>query len=238
MNEWQNAYYLILAKQGIDSLLFLQKYYDDLVFHEDFIRNYRLPLFYLSLCYILEDKYKEGKKKEICESNKTIQQIFMKRDKNYAHKDANFKQENLELNDLIKTMKQELEEVYNTCKDKLPQNLKLEYVPHDRMLFRILYPLSYIKDIEDYCNHPIFYISDEDKDVNELIKMNTSDARKTSDDMEEIGFHPVEGITRNEQYQDMELKAIKWEIEFESKGLFYENMYNSFMNSGGDTNED
>ena len=220
MNSWENAFYLILAKQNIDSLLFLQKYYDKLYIYEYYLRGFKVPLFYLNICYILEVNFQ---KKKICNNSQTIKTIFEKRDKNYAHKDKNYKYENVNLKDLIATIKKEFEEVNKLCinDSKLPQNLTIKFVAHDRLLYRLLYPYTYVFD-KLYVDKTMFYISDEDKSIEELKPINLLDARQTTEDKTSIGFPPVYGVNEYEVYQNKELLAIKWEIENGSNGLFYE----------------
>lgn len=88
------------------------------------------------------DKSFPKDKKKICQ-NEIISSIYYERDKNSAHKDENYKRQKYNTPDeLIAILKNQLAEVRNLCKDFLPENLTLDYVPHDKELFRFAYRVN------------------------------------------------------------------------------------------------
>ena len=73
MEEWELARYLIDAKKNIDSIIFINDNFEELSnidIHEE-IKKIQTE-FYLNLCYILDDVYRNGKKKDICDKNSII----------------------------------------------------------------------------------------------------------------------------------------------------------------------
>jgi hypothetical protein len=90
---------------------------------------------------VLDKSFPKDKKK-ICQ-NEIISSIYYERDKNSAHKDENYKRQKYNTPDeLIAILKNQLAEVRNLCKDFLPENLTLDYVPHDKELFRFAYRVN------------------------------------------------------------------------------------------------
>lgn len=144
------AKYLIDAKKKIDSMLFINQNIQglsniDLKRKVDEIQME----FYIKLCIILDDVYKK-RKKEIC-SNEIIDRIYYERDKDKAHKDSDYLSLNYNsFNEIIETMKIQIMEVKEMCINNLPQEITLDFVPHDKELFRLLHGLN--KEKEDDIN--------------------------------------------------------------------------------------
>ena len=213
MTEWELARYLIDAKKNIDSLLFVQLNIEKLTYLNIKERFDKIQMeFYLKLCYILDDVFKKNKK-QICSSNKVIKAIYDERDKNNAHKDKNYIPKNYQSwNEIITIMKEQIEEVRKVCFEKLPNVLTLDYVPHDKELFRFIHGIN--KEKEDQINNQKYtiYSNIENKtkinkkvfNDTEEIKTITDDERKDYAVLFKNGINFYEGI---QERQDSCIKA-------------------------------
>lgn len=136
MKKWQLARYLIEAKKNIDTLLYIKENQKQLVNIDLRARiAATCQQFYINCCIVLDKSFPKDKKR-ICQ-NEIIAAVYYERDKNSAHKDENYKRQKYNTPDeLIAILKNQLAEVRNLCKDFLPENLTLDYVPHDKELFR------------------------------------------------------------------------------------------------------
>ena len=213
MTEWELARYLIDAKKNIDSLLFIQLNIEKLTYLNIKERFDKIQMeFYLKLCYILDDVFKKNKK-QICSSNKIIKAIYDERDKNKAHKDKNYIPKNYQSwNEIITIMKEQIEEVRKVCFEKLPNVLTLDYVPHDKELFRFIHGIN--KEKEDQINNQKYtiYSNIENKtkinkkvfNDTEEIKTITDDERKDYAVLFKNGINFYEGI---QERQDSCIKA-------------------------------
>lgn len=213
MTKWELARYLIDAKKNIDSLLFVQLNIEKLTYLNIKERFDKIQMeFYLKLCYILDDVFKKNKK-QICSSNKVIKAIYDERDKNNAHKDKNYIPKNYQSwNEIITIMKEQIEEVRKVCFEKLPNVLTLDYVPHDKELFRFIYGIN--KEKEDQINNQKYtiYSNIENKtkinkkvfNDTEEIKTITDDERKDYVVLFKNGINFYEGI---QERQDSCIKA-------------------------------
>ena len=213
MTKWELARYLIDAKKNIDSLLFVQLNIEKLTYLNIKERFDKIQMeFYLKLCYILDDVFKKNKK-QICASNKVIKAIYDERDKNNAHKDKNYIPKNYQSwNEIITIMKEQIEEVRKVCFEKLPNVLTLDYVPHDKELFRFIHGIN--KEKEDQINNQKYtiYSNIENKtkinkkvfNDTEEIKTITDDERKDYAVLFKNGINFYEGI---QERQDSCIKA-------------------------------
>lgn len=142
MDEWEYAFHLINAKKNIDSMIYISKNFEELGnvnlrMKSDDIRK----KFYIELVIILDKSFieKSFKKRIICKENTIIDSIYYERDKNGVHRDDDYVEKNYDsLFAIIDEMKEQLEEVKNFCTEQLPSPLTLDYVSHDRELFRIV----------------------------------------------------------------------------------------------------
>lgn len=142
MTKWQLARYLIEAKKNIDTLLYIKEN-QKLLVNIDLRARIAATCqqFYINCCIVLDKSFPKDKKR-ICQ-NEVIASIYYERDKNSAHKDENYKRQKYNTPDeLIAILKNQLAEVRNLCKDFLPDNLTLDYVPHDKELFRFAYRVN------------------------------------------------------------------------------------------------
>lgn len=140
MDTWVLAYYCIEAKKNIDSIIYIEDNkkllsHISLKNRIDTTRN----SFYISCCVVVDNVFKNNsKKKELKQENMIINRLFHERDKNSAHKDKNYEEvDYIDIKQIISEMKVQLETVVKVCSSKLPSNLTLTYVSHDRELFRL-----------------------------------------------------------------------------------------------------
>ena len=143
LSEWELARYVIDAKKCIDSIMFISDNLSklrhiDIKKRTNSIRNE----FFINCCVILDDTF--GKcKKELCKSDEVIKSLYYERDKNSAHKDINYKAKDYEsYREMIIDMKYQLKHLKKVCKDYLPEKLTLDFVSHDKELFRLVNQLT------------------------------------------------------------------------------------------------
>ena len=93
MEKWELAYYLIDAKKSIDTIMFMNQNKDKLnnISYKDNLKKC-LSDFHIKCGIVLDNYIKASKEKKIniCERNKLIRKVYYERDKNSAHKDANY----------------------------------------------------------------------------------------------------------------------------------------------------
>ncbi len=140
MDTWELAYYCIEAKKNIDSIIYIEDN-KKLLSHIP-LRNRIYSIrnnFYISCCVVVDNVFKNNsKKKELKQENAIINRLFHERDKNSAHKDKNYEAvDYVDIKQIISEMKVQLEMVVKVCSSRLPNNLTLTYVSHDRELFRL-----------------------------------------------------------------------------------------------------
>lgn len=215
MLRWEATKYLIDAKMDIDSMMFIKSNRKELT-NIDLNRrvdNIQMD-FYVKLCDVLDNTICKNNKKKICTENKIIDDIYYERDKDKAHKDEDYVKANEDtFNKIIKKMKKEINETKEIAKDFLPKNITLDYVPHDKELFRLVYGVR--KDIEDKIN--------KDKYIQEKYEKFNTIQKKVFNDIETIKSIPenkrneyaviVEnGINMYEGIQNRQICCIKLNI--------------------------
>lgn len=148
MNKWQLVRYIIDAKKDVDSISFISK--SVLLLRNLDLRkiiNYKLTEFYINLC-IVYDKSLGSKKSQLKKSDKIIEETYYQRDKNYAHKDEDYKKVEIQYDLLIATMQEQLQYCVKQCSNSLPEELTLDYVCYDRDLYRFINKIDYEKEEE------------------------------------------------------------------------------------------
>lgn len=143
MTKWELARYIIDAKKCIDGLSFISMHIKELSNINIYERCENLrQKFYITICVVLEEASPKGKK-DLCKKDSIVRQIFYERDKNSAHKDKNYSPRKYDtLLDEINDKKKELNHIRNICKEYLPDNITLDFVPHDKELFRLIHRLN------------------------------------------------------------------------------------------------
>ena len=161
MNKWEVARYLIDAKKNIDSIMYINKNIYELnnIDVSLKIRNV-MQSFYLNLSYVLDEKYNtRDKKQSICKNNKIIESIYYERDKDKAHKDSNYQRTKYDsIEEIIESMKKQIFEVRKKCEDIIAKEVTLDFVPHDKELFRIVNGIN--REKEDKICRKKYFISD------------------------------------------------------------------------------
>ena len=161
MNKWDVARYLIAAKKNIDSIMYINKNIYELnnIDVSLKIRNV-MQSFYLNLSYVLDEKYNtRDKKQSICRNNKIIESIYYERDKDKAHKDSNYQRTKYDsIEEIIESMKKQIFEVRKKCEDIIAKEVTLDFVPHDKELFRIVNGIN--REKEDKICRKKYFISD------------------------------------------------------------------------------
>lgn len=149
---WETARYLIDAKKDIDSIIFMR---DNLFqISEEIRREYVARIrdhFFISNCVVLDRYVKCSKvsKKELCSKFSIIEDIYYERDKNSAHSDDDYRMKEYEtLDEMIFEMKTQIKQVKSVCSDILPEKITLNFVSHDKVLFRLLNGVDYKKEEE------------------------------------------------------------------------------------------
>lgn len=161
MNKWEVARYLIDAKKNIDSIMYINKNIYELnnIDVSLKIKNV-MQSFYLNLSYVLDEKYNtRDKKQSICRNNKIIESIYYERDKDKAHKDSNYQRTKYDsIEEIIESMKKQIFEVRKKCEDIIAKEVTLDFVPHDKELFRIVNGIN--REKEDKICRKKYFISD------------------------------------------------------------------------------
>lgn len=219
MIEWELARYLIDAKKNIDSLLFIQLNIDKLINLNIKERFDKIQMeFYLKLCYILDDVFKKNKK-QICSSNEIIKSIYDERDKNNAHKDKDYIPKNYKSwDEIIGIMKEQIEEVRKVCSEKLPQIITLDYVPHDKELFRLIHGIN--KEKEDQINnqkYTIYSNTKKEKNISRKVFNDTEEIKQIKDaDRKDYAVLFNNGINFYEGIQERQDGCIRANVLFGS----------------------
>lgn len=158
-NKWELASYLIDAKKCVDSIIFIED-------NKPALRNIGIKKevdhlrqeFYINCGVILDARFPKGEKKSICQANEIVSSIYYERDKHAAHKDTDYKPKDYDtLMAMAEDMKSQLMCVRQQCSEVLPNEVTLDYVSHDRKLFRQIHHIT--PEIEEQINkikHPMY----------------------------------------------------------------------------------
>lgn len=150
-NKWENANFLITAKKCIDSFLYisnniLELSNLDLREKTDKLRQ----IFYINLVNVLDELFNTTtKRKNIRQNDKIIDKIYYERNKKSAHKDDDYKPRIYNtLEEEIQDKKNELLHVREICAEVLPDVITIDFVPHDKELFRLVNRLNATLEID------------------------------------------------------------------------------------------
>lgn len=149
MQKWELAKYLIDAKKDVDSVWYIAENVPIIANinlrekEESILRD-----FYVNCCNVLDKSFPK-KKSVICRDDEIIKRIYYERDKKYAHKDDDYKAIPFNsLSELCERMKDQLTHVREVCAEFLPKEITLDFVPHDKELFRFINGLTAEKEEE------------------------------------------------------------------------------------------
>lgn len=147
MQKWKLAEYLISAKKNIDSIWYIAENVHTIANinlrekEESILRS-----FYVNCCNVLDKSFPK-QKKDLCREDKIVARIYYERDKKYAHKDDDYKAIPFKsFTELCDRMKNQLIHVRNICAEFLPEVITLDFVPHDKELFRYINGLTAEKE--------------------------------------------------------------------------------------------
>lgn len=225
-NKWDLARYLIDAKKAVDSMWFIsdnarQLRYIDLRKKTNELRTE----FYIKCCVVLDEYIasRQIKKKELCEKDSIVDRVYYERDKNSAHKDEQYQEQDYSsLEEITSEMKKQIVHVRKVASNALPKNLTLDFVSHDRELFRLVHHVT--ADVEDeiikrkYPSRDMLQGNTSGKVFR--ILHDTEDVRKIPDNQKTDYAVVVEnGICFNEGVQTRQDACIKFNV------LFGENMW-------------
>lgn len=217
MTEWELARYLIDAKKNIDTLLFIQLNIEKLMNLNIKERFDKIQMeFYIKLCYILDDVLKKNKK-QICSSNEIIKSIYDERDKNNAHKDKNYIPKNYKSwDEIIGVMKEQIEEVRKICSRKLPKVITLDYVPHDKELFRFIHGINKEKEAQiNSQKYTIYSNTENETKINKKVFNDTEEIKTITDDKrKDYAVLFKNGINFYEGIQERQDSCIKVNVLF------------------------
>ena len=144
-NKWENANFLITAKKCIDSFLYISNNILELCNLDLREKTNTLrQIFYINLVNVLDELFNTTtKRKNIRQNDKIIDKIYYERNKKSAHKDDDYKPRIYNtLEDEIQDKKNELLHVREICAETLPDIITIDFVPHDKELFRLVNRLN------------------------------------------------------------------------------------------------
>lgn len=225
MKKWELARYLIDAKKCIDSVLYIGEHAEELHYYDlKTLIDEKRNTFYINCCAVIEHTIasKTQQKHYLCENDEIVELLFRERDKNSAHKDENYiPQEFNRIAQIAGQMKTHIIHVREICKDYIPKELTLDFVSHDKALFRAVHKLL-AEDEEKILDkkHPLrnttMQTNEEYKSINVL--NDTIDLRKISEEKrKEYGVVLKEGIDFQEGIQECQDFCIRLNLLFGEK---------------------
>lgn len=216
MTKWELARYLIDAKKCVDSVIFIEQNSSSLKNIDIYEKvNSKRDKFYIKCCYVLDDIFNKREKKELRENDDIIHHIYYERDKNSAHKDIDYKPKKYNsLKEMISDLKKQIIHVKELCKDYLPEVISLDFVSHDKELFRLVkginadkeerinknkYPIRDIQTVNEGKSYTIFQDTENIRHISEQDKNNYAT-------LFENGINDYEGL------QNMQDSCIKTNV--------------------------
>ena len=218
MTKWELAKYLIDAKKDVDSILYCSLHGKEIRFIDLKSKiEIRKADFYINCCVVLDNAFDRKEKKNLCSKHPQINDIYYQRDKNSAHKDYNYKETSFNtLDELVSILEDEIQTVRKVCKDSLPEQLTLDFVPHDRETFRMINGISNAEIEEKIlrAKHPFYQQNDDGSKVvakNVLVLQDISQLRNMSGEEKkkyctivDAGINSYEGL---QNIQDWMIKT-------------------------------
>lgn len=214
MTKWELAKYLIDAKKDIDSILYCSLHGKEARFIDLKSKiELRKADFYINCCVVLDNAFDRKEKKNLCSKYCQINDIYYQRDKNSAHKDYNYKETSFNnLDELAALLEDEIQVVRKVCKDSLPEQLTLDFVPHDRETFRMINGIANAEMEEKILKqkHPFYKQSSDGGKVvvkNALILQDISQLRNMTEEEKkkyctivDAGINSYEGLQNRQDW--------------------------------------
>ncbi len=216
-NTWENTVFLMNAKKCIDSMLYIAQNKNNLLNINlrgrlDIIRQ----SFYINLANLLDIKFNtRDKKKAAKESDSIVFRIYYERNRKSAHHNKNYipRQYN-SFDEEIKDKKSELLHSKNICSEFLPDIITIDYVPHDRVLFRLVNRVNDVIEADiNKIKHPYsvfhsYQLSEEGKHVFKEFDTEENDRRLARifgfDYDKAIERYPIQSVDDIEHMTDEE----------------------------------
>ncbi len=167
--KWEIAKYLIDAKKAVDTLWYISKNVAELKninLHKKTGEKKRE--FYLNCRIAIEKAFSQLEKQALKASDSTIKEILTQADQNYAHKDPHYKSKPMTAwKEILEELKGQLSHLRQVCAKALPDEVTLNFVPHDKELFRQVHKIG-PKEEEEIrkARHPGYGKPDPDPDNN------------------------------------------------------------------------
>lgn len=143
--QWELTRNLIDAKKALDSLWFISQHLQDLYNARELCYDKRNN-YYINVCAVMDKTIckNNNNKKKIKQSDSIVNRLYTERDQHYAHKDTRYMPLYLYASIEAETisLQQELQHIKDLCKDYLPENITLDFVCYDGMLFRQIEKIS------------------------------------------------------------------------------------------------
>lgn len=144
MNKWELAKILIDCKKNVDSILFIANNIKSMsnLNIRDIVQS-KLRDFFIGLRTIYEKTFTKKELSDLIMTDEIIKQTKYHTDKKYAHKDEEYKPLKFDnIFQLSEIMKTYIGHCRNVCKEKLPDNVTLNYLSFDKVLFRTIYSIT------------------------------------------------------------------------------------------------
>lgn len=218
MKEWELARYLIDAKKCVDSLMYINENKSEIV-NLDLkeIIDAKIRLYYINICVIFDHSYLKKELKELKENNFEVKRIFYERDKNNAHKDIDYKKEEISnMIELIGLLKKRLSICFELCKSQLPKSITMTYISYDRNLFRFIHMIS--PKMEDKINK-VLYANYMDDSVTRFEIFNDTEDIRTIDNPKSYAVMLNSGLNLKEGLQNRQDACIRINV------LYNENVW-------------
>lgn len=140
MLKWEVARYLMDSKKAVDSIMFISENIENLKNLN--LRNMiyeKLETFYVKVRIVYDKTFTKAQKKKLIEKDDIYKETMYESDKNYAHKDDDYKITEVEsLKYIIEVLKKRLIHCKELCNESLPTVLTLDFIPYDHDLFRVV----------------------------------------------------------------------------------------------------
>lgn len=148
MNKWELAKILIDCKKNVDSILFIANNIQNLsnLNIRDIVQS-KLRDFFIGLRTIYEKTFTKKELSKLVKADEIIEQTKYHADKKYAHKDEEYKPLKFDnICELSEIMKKYIIHCRKVCNEKLPENLTLDFLSFDKVLFRTVYSITLDKE--------------------------------------------------------------------------------------------
>lgn len=163
--QWEIAKYLIDAKKEVDALWYISKNVGALKNLNLYkVSQEKQREFYLNCRTVIDKTFKPAEKKKLKEKDAIIKAILYEADLNSAHKDSRYKATPMaSWKELLDRLKEQTRHLRQVCAKVLPESVTIDFVPHDKELFRQVHKIS-PEDEEEMkkARHPEYGMPDLD----------------------------------------------------------------------------